>query len=111
MKNAFTDLVVVDANYRLLHAGAGQTITFIGQSYSIPSIGQCVNYLLQPCIQCRKVIGITYMKPVSPPLPKDRVYDVKPFLTTGIDFAVPLYMRDNAKTLKSYVCLFRPPKK
>ena len=101
-KNAFTDLVVVDAHYRLLHAGAGQTITFVRQSYWIPSIRQYVNYLLRRCIQCRKVIGKPYMKPVSPPLPKDRVYDVKPFLTTGIDFAVPLYIRDNAKTV---VCL------
>lgn len=67
------------------HAGAGQTITVIRQSYLIPSVRHCVNYLLRRCIRYQKVFGKPYTKTTSPPLPKDRVKDVKPFLTTGID--------------------------
>ena len=36
----------------------------------------------------------------------DRVTDMIPFSTTGIDFAGPLYVKENGQIVKMYVCLF-----
>lgn len=38
---------------------------------------------------------------ISPPLPKDRVTDM-----TGVDFAGPLFVKENGLMKKSYICLF-----
>jgi len=105
-KHRFTDLIIMDAHQKMLHSGPGQTITHIRQKYWIPSIRQCVNHILHGCIRCRKVNGKPYAKPDSPPLPKDRVTDMIPFSTTGIDFAGPLYVKENGQIAKMYVCLF-----
>ena len=105
-KHKFTDLVILDAHTKMLHSGVGQTITHIRQSYWIPSIRQCVNLIIQKCIQCRKIMGKPYTKPDSPPLPKDRVVDVIPFTTTGVDFAGPLFVKENGLMRKMYICLF-----
>ena len=106
-KHRLTDLVILDTHRKLLHSGAGLTITEIRQNYWIPSIRQCVNHMLRTCVPCRKTVGKPYAKPDSPPLPKDRVTDVTLFTTTGVDFAGPLYVKDNGGILKKmYICLF-----
>ena len=102
----FTDLIVRDAHSRVLHAGTEQTITSIRQTYWIPAIRQCVNRVLRCCVKCQKVLGRPFAKPNPPPLPKDRVRGAIPFVTTGIDFAGPLYVKDELSQKKMYICLF-----
>ena len=43
-----------------------------------------------------------------PPLPEHRVRQSRPFQTTGVDFAGPLFVRasDHASTSKVWLCLF-----
>ena len=44
------------------------------------------------------------MAPSSPPLPDFRVREAPPFTFTGVDFAGPLYVRDNEE--KVWLCLY-----
>ena len=41
---------------------------------------------------CKKVIGLPYQAPDSPPLPKSRLLQSRPFQVTGIDFTGALYV-------------------
>jgi len=43
---------------------------------------------------------------IEAPLPADRVNPHKPFVVTGIDLAVPLYIRVGSNIRKSYTALF-----
>ena len=105
-KHKFTDLVIMKYHLGTLHSGVGQTVTSIRQLYWIPSIRQCVNHVLRKCVQCQKVLSKPYVKPTPPPLPRDRVNNIQPFATTGIDFAGPLNVKDGSTTRKVYICLF-----
>ncbi|CAC5415045.1 unnamed protein product [Mytilus coruscus] len=61
---------------------------------------------VQKCVKCRKVTGKASPQQISPPLPKNRVTDMIPFTTTGVDFDGPLFVKENGLITKSYICLF-----
>ena len=62
---------------------------------------------LKRCVTCRKVEGPPFQSVISPPLPEIRVTGSQPFRVTGVDYAGPLYIRNNTKeVIKVYICLF-----
>lgn len=52
---------------------------------------------------CRKVEGPPFQSVISPPLPDIRVTEYQPFWVTGVDYAGPLYIRNNTKVTKVYM--------
>ena len=60
--------------------------------------------VVKNCLDCKRFDATACNQPVSP-LPDLRVTAQPPFAVTGIDFAGPLYCRDNPKK-KYYILLF-----
>ena len=65
-----------------------------------------MNKLLRRCVTCRKHEGKAYHAPDPAPLLKIRTQQTEPFSVTGVDYAGPLYVRDNNVEIKSSICLF-----
>ena len=49
--------------------------------------------ILSSCVICRRLEGAHCKGVSAPPLPGFRVQESRPFQTTGVDFAGPLYVR------------------
>ena len=68
--------------------------------------------IVRACLICRKFEGPSYPPPEPPDLPAFRVSLDPPFTHTGLDFAGPLYVRNDSVThsqgegIKAYICLF-----
>ena len=60
--------------------------------------------IVQRCIVCKKLEGRVLKSEKKPLLPACRVSKDLPFSNTGIDFAGPLYVKDDSKQ-KTYICL------
>ena len=82
------------------------TVTALRQQYWIPAARQLVRSLLRNCVPCCKTTGKVYPIPESPPHPKDRIKEGKPFEITGVDFTGTLYVKDHGTESKAYICLF-----
>ena len=104
--NPFTTLIVYEAHAKQLYSGTASTVTALRQNFWIISIRQYVKKLLRRCVTCRKHEGKAYHAPDPAPLPKIRTHNTEPFSVTGVDYAGPLYVKDNNVEIKSYICLF-----
>ena len=102
----FTALIVYEAHAKQLHSGTASTVTALRQNFWIISIRQYVKKLLRRCVTCSKHEGKAYHTPDPAPLTKIRTRQTEPFSVTGVDYAGPLYVRDNNVEIKSYICLF-----
>ena len=98
--------MVYNAHANQFHNGVNSTMTALRQTYWIPSIRQYIRKLLRRCVSCRKVIGQSYKVRDPPPLHKSRTAETDPFTKTGVDFTGALYVRDNTRETKAYICLF-----
>ncbi|VDI78847.1 Hypothetical predicted protein [Mytilus galloprovincialis] len=81
------------------------TVTYIRQTFWIPTIRQYAKKLLRKCVICRKVNGKAYVAPNPPPLPKIRLQESPPFTVTGVDFTGAL-LTSNGETSLPIVKLF-----
>ena len=100
-------LIVRYMHQKVLHGGVRETLTQLRQTYWIPKGRQLVRNELKRCVICRKVEGPPFRSVNSPPLPELRVKANHPFQVTGVDYAGPLYIRNNKKEVaKVYICLF-----
>ena len=115
----FTLLVVRRAHQRVLHSGAKDTLTEIRSSYWIPQGRSFVRNYINHCVICRRYNSSSYKPPPPPPLPEFRVSQSFPFSSVGIDYAGPLWIKQNAfvsqrgrqnthttKNVKTWICLF-----
>jgi hypothetical protein len=106
-RHALTTLIIKATHCNTMHSGVSSTIVFLRQKFWIPRIRQIVKQILHKCVICHKIIGKSYRKPISPPLPSERVNASVPFEVTGIDFAGPLYVKNKQSVnSKVYICLF-----
>ena len=64
--------------------------------------------IIHKCIICRKLEGVPCVLPPPPPLPDFRVMEQPPYMYTGADFVVPLYIKTpGLVTMKKvWICLF-----
>ena len=86
-------LVVMDAHKRVLHNGVKETLSELRSTYWLIRGRQFVRKILHGCVVCRKLEGKPCQGNPPPPLPNYRVQPSRPFQTTGVDFAGPLYIR------------------
>ena len=106
--NYLTTLIVQSMHKTVMHGGVCETLTHIRQTYWIPQGRQLVKRIISKCVTCRKIQGPPFRSVPTPPLPKSRVLQSQAFQFTGIDYAGPLYVRDqgNQTSSKVYICLF-----
>ena len=91
--NYLTTLLVQSMHKTVMHGGVCETLTHIRQTYWIPQGRQLVKRIISKCVTCRSV--------PTPPLPKSRVLQSQAFQFTGIDYAGPLYVRDQGNQTSS----------
>ena len=103
-----TKLIVMDAHRRVIHNGVKETLAELRSAYWLVKGRQFIRKLIHSCITCQKLEGRPFHGNPPPPLPEHRVQQSRPFQTTGVDFAGPLYVRvsDTAGTSKVWLCLY-----
>jgi len=103
----FTKLVVQEAHNKVLHMGIEATLAKIRESYWIINGRRIVKNILKKCVVCKHFQGRTMSSPSSPDLPEYRVNHLtRAFEATGLDFAGPLFIKDNTMNSKVYILLF-----
>lgn len=105
-KHRFTELVIKEEHTRVHHNGIKSTLNGVRETYWVLRGRETVKRVLKRCVICKKIEGKAYQSPREPSLPSSRVSDAPPFTNTGIDFAGPLFVKENDETVKSYICLF-----
>jgi hypothetical protein len=93
----FTRKLVLKYHKRLGHHGVPDTLASLRSEFWILKGRRFVQKILRKCVICRKVQGVAYSIPPSPPLPDFRVVRNKPFSGCGVDFLGPFRIQDTPK--------------
>ena len=105
-----TRLIVVDAHLRVMHDGVKEALTELRSEYWLMKGRQYVRKVIHRCVVCKKHEGRHCCPNPSPPLPEHRVRQTRPFQTTGVDFAGPLFVKTSngtsTGTSKVWLCLY-----
>ena len=107
-KHQITNLIIRDTHRRLHHAGTSHTLVEVRRFAWIMRGRRAVHELLVKCVTCRRQQGPSLQQPIAP-LPSNRCSSSLAFDTVGIDFAGPLFIRDESieeGASKVYICLF-----
>lgn len=104
-----TNLLIDDFHKQHKHPGATTLQTIISQQYWIISGRQVIRSRLRLCIACYKTRPRN-PQPFMGDIPKCRLQQIKPFMTTGVDYAGPISLK-SSKTRRTvpgqaYICLF-----
>ena len=107
-RDHLAELLVMDAHKRVLHNGIREMLTKLRSRYRLVRRRQFVWKILHKCIVCRKTEGSHCQGIPPPPLPEFRVRPSRPFQTTGVDLAGPLYMKASTSvgSSKVWLCLY-----
>uniref|UniRef100_A0ABD2W647 Integrase catalytic domain-containing protein n=1 Tax=Trichogramma kaykai TaxID=54128 RepID=A0ABD2W647_9HYME len=101
-KHEFTLRLIRHTHEKLLHAGIGTTIQVLRETVWILSSRRTVRSVINKFVRCRRHSALTLKTPPTS-LPEDRVRDAKVFEIIGVDYAGPLYLREEGK---AWICLF-----
>ena len=102
-EHGYTDLVVKEAYYVVLHGLVNTTLAKVRQRYWILKGRKVCKRIIKQCKDCAKRRSKAIKGTVTAPLPEVRVKPARPFAVTGCDFTGPIYLQNNEK---SYVALF-----
>ncbi|XP_067049920.1 uncharacterized protein [Acropora muricata] len=105
-KHHVTSLIVRACHERVHHNGVKETLTELRSRFWIVKGRQVVKKLLHECTICGRRQGKPYSPPTAPPLPSFRITKEQPFTFTGVDFAGPLYVKENGEMRKNYVSVY-----
>ena len=109
-RHRYTELLIWEYHYRMLHIGIQDTLNAMRQKYWILKGTSVVKRVWRLCIICKWVDDIPYKHTIAPSLPNSRVEDASRFTSIGIDVAVLLLIRNNndgkGVLRKTYICLF-----
>ena len=101
-----TELVVMEHHRNLKHSGASHTLADIRKVYWVPKGQSTVKRILNKCLTCRRHEGQPFATPKAPPLPKERVTQLRAFQAVGLDYFGPMYVKGNTENEKVWACLF-----
>jgi len=90
----FTTLVVNESHVNVGHNKTRETLNDIRSSYWIPQGRSLVKNVINKCTVCRLFEGKTCFYPDAPKLPKERVEQGFAFDNISIDYAGPVYVKD-----------------
>ncbi|KRY33071.1 hypothetical protein T03_6110, partial [Trichinella britovi] len=100
------ELIVRRTHESELHAGLNQTLAALRRRFWVVRGRQAVKRCIRACIICRKHDARPFC-PLMSDLPPERVTPSFPFNRVGLDFAGPLYVKDEHRPAqKAYICLF-----
>ena len=101
-----TSLIARACHERVHHNGVKETLIELRSRFCIVRGRQVVKKPLHECTICRRLQGKPYSPPAAPPLPSFRITKEQPFTFTGMDFAGPLYVKENGEMCKTYVSVY-----
>ncbi|XP_054723591.1 uncharacterized protein LOC129233642 [Uloborus diversus] len=90
----FTELIVRREHERVLHCGVDITLINIRKRFWIPKGRQLLKGIIGKCLICSRY-SAKAANQITAPLPKDRVVESPPFSVCGIDFAGPIYVKED----------------
>ncbi|XP_065069032.1 uncharacterized protein LOC135694282 [Rhopilema esculentum] len=99
----FTSLLISECHKRTRHGGVNTTLAEVRSKFWVLKGRQAVKQQLRQCMVCNKRNAKPCAPPQSGQLPAERVVRDNPFSTTGVDFAGPIYLKNEEK---AYVALF-----
>ena len=105
-KHHFTDLIIESYHKKLLHDGTNHTLSQLRCEYWVAHGRTEVKRVLRKCTICRCYEGGLYKMPPMAPCPKSRVMKSSTFTFTGLNYLGPLYIEENGRIRKTWVCLF-----
>ncbi|KAL1448295.1 hypothetical protein WDU94_003587 [Cyamophila willieti] len=98
--------LVMDVHLESSHAGTQMLLSILRQRYWITGGRRIIRTVLNTCVTCKRYTS-KHIQTKATPLPIDRVRDAQVFEVAGVDFAGPLFIRnDSGETKKVWVCLF-----
>lgn len=98
--------LVLDEHKENCHAGTQILLSILRQRYWITGGRRIIRTVLNTCVTCKR-FSSKHIQTEAIPLPLDRVRDAQVFEVTGVDFAGPLFIRnDSGDPKKVWVCLF-----
>ena len=106
-----TKLIVRKEHERMLHAGFQAVLSTVRRKYWPLSTRSVIKGITQQCMRCNRVSprGTSYLMGQLVPA---RVSVQSPFLSAGVDYAGPLYVKEKTRSktglavTKAYLCLF-----
>jgi len=105
----FTKLVVSAEHIQLHHAGPQLLTASLREKYWIPRIRNLVKSVICQCLTSYKFKAQATQQLMGE-LPPPRVQPLRPFLTTGVNYAGPISLRlgtTRSKTItKGYIAIF-----
>ena len=101
----FTELVILDSHERVLHHGFETTLSDVRSKFWIVKGRKPVKSVLRKCVTCHWYQGRPLLAPETPDLPDYRVNTLYAFQCTGLDYAGPLFVKNNTDTTLK-VCVF-----
>ncbi|XP_026063123.1 uncharacterized protein LOC113046525 [Carassius auratus] len=104
-KGRYCELLVQYNHEVTMHSGLRDTLVQIRSRHWILRGRQLVKGILSKCTVCKRFKAKPAQQDTAP-LPRDRIIESPPFAVTGIDFAGPLYVKNDHVLCKAYVALF-----
>ena len=102
----FTNLIIWDTHEATMHHGMESTLARIRSRCWIIKGRKTVTNVLRKCVVSKRYQGRPLRSPGSPDLPEFRVDHSRcAFQVTGLDFAGPLYVKNNSNNDKVYILL------
>ena len=105
--NAFTDLMIMDCHERVQHNKLRSTLAELRSKFWVPQGRQQVKKVVGKCLTCKRLDGKAFKPGPVGELTTFRATQTLPFSNTGVDFAGPLYVKNNTDEMeKVYIVLF-----
>ncbi|XP_029173243.1 uncharacterized protein LOC114942106 [Nylanderia fulva] len=102
-------LLVCDAHHCTLHGGPQLTRSVLARRYWVIHANTLIRAVIHCCVRCAR-FRTTAAQQQMGQLPADRVRTMRPFLSAGVDYAMPIQLRASKgrghKSYKGYICLF-----
>jgi len=88
-----------------MHQGVESVLAFIRNEFYVIGARRQLRNVTEKCVTCRWFRAQVAAEQ-TPPLPADRVTHCKPFGLTGVDYAGPLFVRQESRETKVWIALF-----
>ena len=109
-KHYFTRLVILDCHEKAFHNKVNETLTQLRSEYWVVKGRQAVKEGVGKCVMCKKLEGKFYSTPPAPPLTSFRVSEDLGFISVGIDYAGPVFVKNiyesDGTMYKAYITVF-----
>ena len=101
-----TRLIILASHERVFHCRTEQTLAELRNKYWVCRGRSKVKQVVKDCEGCKRQVAKQYKSASPASLPEFRVKPSRPFASTGVDFAGPLFVKTPEGMKKSYVTLF-----